>query len=198
MSKPVAVEDLIGVVRCILARLAEEKATPLGRDSQPDVLEGISSLGETGDEDSVKEAGLGRMLGSFSTFAEAPLPVELAPAARHLRGFMRLEGTLGAGILEFETGRSLAHVCRGRDRYFAEMASKSASAAREGMYNIGDPSLRNSVSQLKLYGPKQFQLVRVVHGHPHLLLFFSGLVGRADVDAASDLLAGLEGMIAEA
>ena len=110
---------------------------------------------------------------------------------------MRLEGTLGVGIFEFETGRSLAHVCRGRSRNFAEIGAEAARAVREGMYKIGDAELRDSVCQLKLHGPEQFQLVRVVRSQPRLLLIFMGLVRRADPSAASDLLADFEDSILE-
>jgi CheY-like chemotaxis protein len=134
---------------------------------------------------------------AFSTFAAVPLQVEVAIAAKGLRTFMKLEGTLGAGIFEFETGRSLAHVCRGRSRYFAEIGAEAARAFREGMHTIADEELRGSVSQLKLHGSEQFQLVRVVRSKPRLLLIFMGLVGRADPSAASELLADFEGSILE-
>ncbi|MCZ6725798.1 MAG: response regulator [Acidobacteria bacterium] len=168
-----------------------------GVDSRPDPPVSIEVTGEARPADPEQEADAGQVVGSFSTFAAVPLQAEVAAAARGLSAFMRLEGTIGAGIIEFETGRSLAHVCRGRSSYFAKMASKAARAVREGMRQIGDADLRDSVSQLKLYGPEQFQLVRVVRSQPQLLLFFAGLVGRADVDTASDLLADFEGMILE-
>jgi CheY-like chemotaxis protein len=198
LSKPVAVEDLIDVVRDILAGAENGRLARRGPSPRPAAPEVLSSGGEEDSENAAQEPGPGKVLGSFSTFAVAALRVELTTAARGLGAFMQLEGTLGAGILDFETGRSLAHVCRGRDRYFAEMATQAARAVREGMHLIGDPNLQGSVSQLKLYGPKQFQLVRVVRSHPDLLLFFAGLVGRADVDAASDLLGEFEDMIIEA
>ncbi|MDH3402673.1 MAG: response regulator [Acidobacteriota bacterium] len=160
----------------------------------PDSLAPTAS-GRPGRADSDQELGPGGLMGAFRTFAAVPLHVEAATAAKGLRAFMRLEGTLGAGILEFETGRSLAHVCRGRNRYFAEIAADAARSVREGMRKIGDPDLRESVCQLKLLGPRQFQLVRVMRGQPRLLLIFMGLVGRADVTAASDLLANFEDAI---
>jgi CheY-like chemotaxis protein len=133
--------------------------------------------------------------GSFSTFAAAPLPVEIAGAAQGLRAFMRLEGTLGAGIVDFESGRSLAHVCRGRSSYFVDMAARAAKTVRDGMNALQDTDLRQSVRQLKLYGPHQFQLVRVVPREPPLMLFFAGLMGRTDVGTAGQLLADFERML---
>jgi CheY-like chemotaxis protein len=135
--------------------------------------------------------------GSFSSFAAAPLPVDIAAAAQGLRAFMRLEGTLGAGIIDFETGRSLAHVCRGRSTYFANMAAKAATTVRDGMSALRDADLRQSVRHLKLYGPHQFQLVRVVPREPPLMLFFAGLMGQTDAVTAGQLLADFERMLAE-
>jgi CheY-like chemotaxis protein len=152
---------------------------------------------EAAPADSDQERASDQAVGTFSTFAEVPLQVEVAASAKGLRAFMRLDGTLGAGIVEFETGRSLAHVCRGRNSYFAKLAVETAEAVRDGMRRLGDADLRKSVHQLKLYDPDLFQLVRVVPGQPQLLLLFIGLVGHADVGAASDLLAEFEGMILE-
>jgi len=136
-------------------------------------------------------------VGSFTTFAEVPLRLEVAAATRGLRAFMRLEGTLGAGILDFETGRSLAHVCRGREAYFTKLAAEAARTVREGMQQIGDPHLRQAVRQFKLYGPRHFQLIRLVRGEPELLLVFAGLVGRTEIEEASALLADFESKLGE-
>ncbi len=160
----------------------------------PDLPAGVSS-DEVVAEDSDEEPGVDGVMGAFSSFAAVPMQVEVAAAAKGLRGFMQLDGTLGAGIFEFETGRSLAHVCRGRSRYFAEIAAEAARVARDEMRQIGDSELRKSIRQLKLYGPEQFQLLRVVGSQPRLLLIFMGLVGRADVAAASALLADFEDTI---
>ncbi len=110
---------------------------------------------------------------------------------------MWLEGTLGAGIAEYETGRCLAYVCRGRKSYFAKVAAEAARAVREGMHVIADAGLKSSVRQLKLPGLKQFQLVHMVRSQPQLMLIFSGLEGRTDIKAASALLADFETMIVE-
>ncbi len=139
-----------------------------------------------------RKADSGSMVGSFSALAGVPLQVEVAAAAQGLRAFMRLEGTLGAGIIELETGRSLAHVCRGDERNFATLASEAARAVRRGMHEIQDPLLRKSVRQLHLPGPNHFQLVRMVRGEPRLMLVFAGLAERTDVEAASRLLADFE------
>lgn len=138
-----------------------------------------------------------QVVGSFSTFAEVPLQVEVAAAAKGLRSFMRLEGTLGAGIVDSETGRSLAFVCRGRKSYFARLAAEAARAVRDGMLKISDAGLTNSVRQLKLPGQKQFQLIRMVRAQPQLMLVFAGLEGRTNVAEASTLLADFETMIAD-
>jgi CheY-like chemotaxis protein len=134
----------------------------------------------------------GQMVGSFTTFAEVPWRLEMDAATRGLRAFMRFEGTLGAGVIDFETGRSLAHVCRGRDTYFIKLATEAARAVREGMREIDDPHLRQTVRQFKLYGSKHFQLIRLVRGEPKLLLVFAGLLGRTDIGAAGSLLADFE------
>lgn len=155
----------------------------------------VTTSPEVGVGEAQRGADSGRVVGSFSTFAEVPLPEGLTTVARGLRESMQLEGTLGAGVVELETGRSLAHVCRGRSSYFAKMAYSVARAVRQGMHQVGDGSLRKAGDQLKLFGPKQFQVVRIVKGQPKLLLFFSGLVGRADVAAAADLLARLERLV---
>lgn len=139
----------------------------------------------------------GRVSGSFSTFAAVALPPEIAAAAQGLRAFMRLEGALGAAIVDFATGRGLAHVCRGRSSYFANMAAKAAATVRDGMNALQDTDLRHSVRQLKLYGPHQFQLVRVVPREPPLMLFFAGLIGQSDVGTAGQLLADFERLLVE-
>jgi hypothetical protein len=78
------------------------------------------------------------------------------------------------------------------------MAAKAAATVRDGMSALQDAELRQSVRQLKLYGPHQFQLVRVVPRESPLMLFFAGLMGRTDVATASRLLEDFEAALLEA
>lgn len=148
--------------------------------------------GEATSADLGPEPDSGAGMRAFSSFAAVPMQLEVVAAAKGLRRFMQLDGTLGAGIFEFDTGRSLAHVCRGRSRYFAEIAADAARVVRDEMQQIEDDAFRRSVRQLRLCGSKQFQLLRVVHSEPRLLLVFMGLSGRTDIGAASNLLADFE------
>ncbi len=130
---------------------------------------------------------------------QPPEPVlaaaELSAIREGLREILGLQGAIGAALLDMSTSACLASSSHKPDAGFDEAARRAGEVALARLNTMVESSLRKTIRQIKLHRTEEFGLVRFVRSKPHLLLYFAGERGRADLEEASSKLAELESLI---